>query len=168
MTAMMKNLQALWIIVYCLIISTAFSLQIFMNEEPCPLCYLQRVAMLLICSAASMNLIVGIRISHYALAIIGILLGGTVALRQILLHICPGFPVFGTPFWGLSLYTWSFLTFVGSLILIAILLTFYRKEQGEKEKLNKFQIFACVWFILIILANILSVSLQCGLGICEE
>ena len=70
--------------------------------------------MLLVCSAAAMNLIYGLRPYHYALAIFAALMGGGAAIRQILLHICPGFPTFGIPFWGLNLYTWSFVTFVCS------------------------------------------------------
>lgn len=166
LTKFVRNINALWILVYCAIITTAFDLQIFEKEVPCPLCYLQRVGMLLVCSAAAMNLICGVRTMHYSLAILGAITGSIVAIRQILLHVCYDFPKFGVPFWGLSLYTWSFLTFACSLILIAVLLAFYKKDQQMRYKLNYFQKIALGWLVLVIVGNIISVLADCGLGPC--
>ncbi|MCB1111135.1 MAG: disulfide bond formation protein B [Chlamydiales bacterium] len=167
MTSTIRNLHALWIIVYCVIITVAFGLQIFEHEEPCPLCYLQRIAMLLVCLAAAMNLVFGIRTYHYALVIVASLFGGGTAIRQILLHICPGFTQFGIPFWGLSLYTWSFLTFVGSLTATAIFLALYREDQRQKIELNLFEQIAIGWFALVVCGNIVSSLIDCGLGACR-
>lgn len=159
-----RNLNALWIIAYCAIITVAFGLQIFDNEEPCPLCYLQRIAMLLLCTLAAFNLLFGERLHHYSLAIITALIGAGIAARQISIHICPDSPHFGVPFWGLSLYTWSFFTFIGSLLLIALLIGFYGEQ--KETSLNRFQKVALVWLSLVILGNVISAFLMCGLGPC--
>lgn len=162
-------LNAVWILVYCLIITGAFGMQIFLGEVPCPLCYLQRVAMISVATAALLNLVHGVQMSHYGMAIFGSLVGGTVAFRQIALHICPAFPKFGIPFWGLSLYTWSFLTFVCSIALVGILLCLYRPSQSVKPgKLDTFGKFVAGYLVIVILGNIFSVLYECGLGICES
>jgi len=168
LTKFVRNVNALWIIIYCAIITIAFNLQVFEGEVPCPLCYLQRVGMLLICSAAAMNLLCGIRPINYSLAIFGALSGSTIAVRQILLHICYDFPKFGVPFWGLSLYTWSFLTFLGSIFVAAILVAIYKKEQQNTYQLNWFQKIALGWLTLVIIGNIISVLFDCGLGPCAD
>lgn len=161
-------LNGLLICIYCTIIATAMSLEIFKGEVPCPLCYLQRVAMISISIAALANLYYGVKTEHYGMIIFGGLVGGAVAFRQIALHICPEFPKFGIPFWGISLYTWSFLTFVASILLVAVLLCLYRSSQGARpEKWNAFTKFAAGYLFLIICGNILSVFIHCGLGMCE-
>ena len=163
-----RNIHALWIVVYCAIISAAFLMQILENEEPCPLCYLQRLGMLLICIAATMNLLLGVRVFHYGLMILAALFGGAVAIRQILLHICPTFSTFGIPFLGLSLYTWSFLTFVCSLFATSVLLLFHPLEEQAPLPLNKFHVGALVGLALVIVGNIFSVGVDCQLGLCPE
>jgi len=163
-----RNIHALWIIVYCAIISTAFIMQIVENEEPCALCYLQRVGMLLICAAVAMNLLFGLKIFHYGLIILASLFGGSVAIRQVLLHICPNFPKFGVPFLGLSLYTWSLLTFVCSLLATSILLLVHPSGEHKPMPINKFQAFALIWLALVIIGNVFSVAVDCQLGLCPD
>ncbi|GAB4232464.1 MAG: disulfide bond formation protein B [Chlamydiales bacterium] len=162
-----RLLNTLWILIYCMIITTAFGLQIFENEEPCPLCYLQRIAMISISCCAAFNLLFGVRLYHYSLAIVFSLFGATVAVRQILLHICPGFPQFGVPFWGLSLYTWSFLSFVGSLLGASLLVGFYEEEQTPLVPLSLIEKVAISWLFLIVLGNCISTLIDCGLGSCK-
>ena len=164
----LRNVHALWIMVYCLIISTAFGLQIFESEEPCPLCYLQRVAMLLVCCGALMNLVFGFKPKHHGLIVLASLFGASVSIRQILLHICPTFPKFGVPFWGYSLYTWSFLTFASSLLLVSLLLFVSKFDEENQKPLNSFQKISVVWLVLVIVGNLISVSIECGIGFCPE
>lgn len=161
-------LNILWILIYCAVIGTAIGLQIFNGEEPCPLCYIQRAAMLLVSLTALMNLHFGIREVHLGLAIIGSLFGGAVALRQIALHACPGSPTFGVPFWGLSLYTWSFLTFASSLLMCAILLLLYKPIQSEKPaEITSATKGVTLLFLLITAVNVVSSYIDCGFGPCD-
>ncbi len=161
-------LNGLWIFIYCAIITGAFGIQIFEHEQPCPLCYLQRVAMISVSTAALLNLFYGVRPIHYAFALFSSIAGGIVAFRQISLHICPSFPQFGLPFWGISLYSWSFLTFVCSIFMTAVLLCLYRPSQSiQPVRMNFFSRLAGFYLLVIVLGNIFSVLLECGLGVCE-
>lgn len=168
MVALVRNLNALLIFIYCSIIGMALYIQFAEGETPCPLCYLQRIGMLGVAISAFLNLVYGVRLYHYGLALLSSVVGGSVAVRQILLHVCPDFPKFGVPFWGLSLYTWSFLTFVAVVLYVSLLLILYRPEQSVRpERWNAFQRLSCTLLVILTATNILAVLRQCGLGLCE-
>lgn len=169
MDEIVRRLNGLWIVIYCAMISAAFGLQVFDHEVPCPLCYLQRVAMLSICASAFLNLWFGVRIFHYGMILIGSLLGAFIAGRQILLHICLGFPTFGVPFWGVSLYTWSFISFACSIFMTALLLLMYHPTQEYAAEERPFWVYAVgTYLVLIILGNVGSVFMDCGFTICKD
>ncbi len=117
-----RALNLLDLIAVCGILLVALYIQIFWGEEPCPLCLLQRVGMVGVGVGLLMNLKFGISSRHYALSLLNALFGAAVALRQITLHIIPGEPAFGSPIFGLHLYTWSFIGFVAMMLYITLLL----------------------------------------------
>lgn len=164
-----RNLNALLVVILSIVLLSAFGVQFIFHEEPCPLCMLQRLGMIGVATGALLNLRFGVQMSHYGLALLSALMGGFVALRQISLHVCPGFPEFGFPVLGLSLYTWSFIVFVCSVLMIALLLFLYNPtESGQELKpMNGWSIFALTLILLIALANIVTTYLQCGFGPCE-
>lgn len=110
----------------------AFYIQIFWREDPCPLCLLQRLGLIGIASGLVMNLRFGISSKHYAISLFSALFGIAVSIRQILLHIVPGTPMLGTPIFGLHLYTWSFVGYVGMLLYIGLLL--FISEKGQLQR----------------------------------
>jgi hypothetical protein len=118
--------------------------------------------------ALLMNLRFGIKVQHYGLAILSALMGRAVALRQISFHICPEFPPFGEPVFGLDLYVWSFFVFSCSQFAVAVLLILYGFSKngdftpvwGKGEKLA----FGAV--CLLSLANIYTSLSDCGFGPC--
>lgn len=166
MVGLQRFLNALVILIISGVILSAFGVQIFLGEEPCPLCYLQRAGMIGVAFALALNLKFGIRPQHYGLALLFTLVGGAVALRQISLHVCPQFPTFGSPVLGMSLYTWSFLVFVCSVFAIALMLLLYRRDQ-EDVPVEKWSLFAIGLIFFVTVANVLSTLLQCGFGSCE-
>ena len=107
----------IWVLVG--ILAGAFAVQFWLGEPPCPLCVMQRIAFMLV----GLGLLHTLLRTHTAgltsrsiavgqgMAIIGALLGALAASRQILLHILPGDPGFGSPVFGLHLYTWCFIAF---------------------------------------------------------
>lgn len=167
---MQKNLNALIVIILSGVLLGAFGIQFFKHEEPCPLCLLQRLGMIGVGVGASMNVRFGIQMSHYGIMLLSSIFGGTVALRQIALHVCPTFPLFGVPFWGLSLYTWSFLVFASTVLAVSLLLFLYdfKKESQDKAPLNELGSFAIWLLFLIALGNVAATYFQCGLGPCED
>lgn len=163
-----RNLNALLVVILSIVLLIAYGVQFIWHEVPCPLCMLQRLGMIGVASGALLNIWFGIRTSHYALALLSALLGGFVALRQISLHVCPGSAEFGFPVLGLSLYTWSFIVFVCSVLAIALMLFLYDPEDTRKSilPLNGWCKFAIGFIFVIALVNIVTTYMQCGLGPC--
>lgn len=167
-----RHLNALLMVILSAILWGALAIQFFWHETPCPLCLLQRLGMIGVAAGAFMNVRLGISRAHYGLSLFSALLGGFVAIRQIALHICPNSPTFGVPFWGLSLYTWSFITFVSSVAYIAIMLIVFNKNDRHRYEILKLDIWDDIAFWLIFLvtiANVIATSFQCGIfGPCAE
>ena len=165
-----RNINALIIIIISGILLSAYGVQFLWHEQPCPLCLLQRIGMISVAAAAFLNIRFGVKMSHYGLALLSALYGGFVALRQISLHVCPGFPEFGLPVLGLSLYTWSFIVFVCVVLAVALLLFLYNpdEERQAPPSLNTWSKLAYGLIITVAVANIISTLFQCGLGPCVD
>lgn len=163
-------LNEIWIIVLCGVITGAFFYEIFKRQLPCPLCLLQRLGMIATAMGPLFNLIFGIRPKHYAFAMAGAIFGGSVSIRQILLHICPGFPTFGLPVFGLELYTWAFIVAVSSLVATLLLLALYKQseEYVAPSPLRPLGYVAVIYLIAIILANTVVTFMECGVNFCPD
>lgn len=162
-------LNALHVIVLSIILCGAFAVQIFQHEEPCPLCLLQRLAMIGIACGELLNMRFGIKPLHYGVSLLSILFGAGVSLRQIALHVCPQFPTFGKPIWGLDLYAWAFLIFATSLLAIAIMLMLYDKngDTDTTPKMKRLGTIAFAFIFLVGLGNIITAFDLCGWGPCD-
>jgi len=170
MTDLQRNLNGLIVLVICGVLLSAYGVEFFWHEVPCPLCMLQRLCMISAAIGCLLNLCYGIKMPHYGLTLLSCLAGGTVALRQISLHACPGFPEFGFPVLGLSLYTWSFVVFACTVLAVSLLLFLYSPQQ-EEEQPSRFSTFGKFVFGLLFsvtLANAITTFLHCGLGPCQE
>jgi disulfide bond formation protein DsbB len=164
-----RNLNALIVLILAGTLLSAYGVQFIWREEPCPLCLLQRIGMLGVATGALMNVIFNIRMSHYAIMLLCSIFGGFVALRQVSLHVCPGFSSFGWPVLGLSLYTWSFFVFTCVVAAVGLLLFLYnpRKEYEEQPPVNALGKFALFLTLFVAAANFFTTLWQCGLGVCE-
>lgn len=117
----------LWVLAYCGVLLVAFVLQFGLGELPCPLCMLQRYCMLLsslgpfwiILQADRGRLTPQNYQQGLGLAALGALLGAVVSSRQILLHILPGDPGYGSMMLLAHLYTWALVTFFVTLLAVA-------------------------------------------------
>lgn len=170
MVNLQVSINAIIILILGCILMSAFGVQIFLKEEPCPLCLIQRLGMIGVATSLLMNIWFGIRMSHYGLGIVCSLIGGAVALRQIALHVCPGYPAFGMPIFGLNLYTWSFLIFASCILAISLLLFLY---EPKEQKLAIAQPNTLGWaafslLLFVTATNIVTTFLQCGLGPCQD
>ena len=147
------------------VLAYAFVDQLYFGELPCPLCLMQRIAFVIIGFALVLNIRCGAHAAHYGWGIIGGLLGMMVSLRQVLLHILPGDKGFGATFLELHFYTWAFLAYLGLLLGFAILLMLPNREVRSGS------IFAnalVIIFILLVVGNLISTLLECGLGPCAD
>lgn len=163
-----RFLNAVIVLILSGVLLGAFGFQFIKHEEPCPLCLLQRLGMFGVGLGALLNVRFGIKMPHYGIILLSAFFGGFVALRQISLHVCPGFPLFGIPFWGLSLYTWSFLVFASTVLAVALLLFLPKKPDSDKPALGMGEKSVILLFLLIALANAIATLFQCGLGPCVD
>ena len=159
--------NTLFMLVLMGVLASAYYQQFFKSERPCPLCIIQRLSMFGIAAGLFLNLRVKISASHYSFSTIFAIFGGAVSLRQIFLHICPNFPVFGIPVFGLELFTWAFLVFVVSIFSISILLFLIPKKQVVKN-LNWFETITALIFLLLLISNCFTTFLECSFGPCVD
>jgi len=161
-----KILNALMIITLMFIVLGSLVVQFFYHEEPCPLCLLQRLAMLSIASAALLNIYSFPRKLHYGLILMAAFFGGFVALRHIALNICSSSP-FGNPLWGLSLYTWAFFTFVCVVLAVAIfLILFDKNHRSTLMQVSTWHWVPLALLLFTALLNIYATWHRCGFNNC--
>lgn len=102
------------------ILSAAFYFQIVYQEQPCPLCLLQRAAFISIGISLLMNLRHPSNL-YWALVIISAMAGRAVSIRQILLHITD-VTGYGSKILGFHMYSWSFIGFTAAIVGAAVML----------------------------------------------
>jgi disulfide bond formation protein DsbB len=163
----LANLFGLWAI--SLVLVVVFHQQITLHELPCPLCLLQRAALIGVGLSLMANLIMGVKTKHYGLALLFALVGAAAAIRQVLLHIQPGQEGYGSPLWGLHLYTWGALIFIAVMICIGFALLLSKGIDGEKASLSTLLVkVSSVFFLALILLNAGSAFLECGVWQCVD
>ena len=152
------------------ILCVAFIWQFAFDEPPCPLCLLQRVALILAGMGFLLNMRLGPSPMHYAMSIAGALGGMFASGRQVLLHIAPGDPGYGTPLLGLHFYTWAFIAFSAIIVFCVLMLSFDRKwgDSILKKPVSVLGILIMALFFVTALANLGSTTLECGFGPCPD
>src|SRR5262245_54647466 len=90
------------VLAICGVLLGAFAVQFVQGEMPCPLCVLQRMAMML-CALGPAFILQKARegdvdteafATGYGLSVVAAVAGGGIAARQVLLHIVPPDPGF--------------------------------------------------------------------------
>jgi len=151
--------------------------QLILGEYPCPLCLLQRMAMFLVATGILMNLRFGIRQLHYGVSILGALLGASISLRQILLHIVPvagESSGYGPAVLGMHLYTWAFVIFCAAILAIALAMVLFdiddRKNGTENSvrELTRIEKVIFYGFMVLVSINVVAVFLECGIAPCPD
>lgn len=151
----------------------AYYVQFGKGEFPCPLCLLQRLAMLGVAFGAMLNIRYGLRPAHYGVSLLSAVFGACVSVRQILLHIVPGDQGYGSAVFGLHLYTWAFIVFSVTVLLISIMMLFdkqFEKNEGSEPKSRKTPLITAVFFLVVLIAisNVITTFLECGLAQCPD
>jgi disulfide bond formation protein DsbB len=166
------TLNALGLYAIALVLAAAFAAQLILNELPCPLCLLQRIQFALLAIGPILNVHFGPRPSHYAVSLLTAAAGAAFAMRQILLHIMPGDAGYGSALLGYHYYTWAFIGFAVSIVLIAAMLLFdgqFKEDATAKPiEVGAFAHVA-VWLVIALTAlNVVSTLLECGFGACAD
>ncbi len=167
-----RKCNVLFVLAVTGILLSAYGVQFGLAELPCPLCLLQRLAMLGVGAGAMLNVLYGPRPRFYGLALASALFGAIVAGRQVLLHIAPGDPGYGSPVLGMHLYTWSFVAFVGIMALTGLMLWCDGQFAGGcspvRLPLGRPATAVLALFMLVAGANVVTTMLLCGLGPCPD
>jgi disulfide bond formation protein DsbB len=166
------TINALGLYAIAFVLAAAFGAQLLLKELPCPLCLLQRIQFALLAIGPILNIRHGPRPSHYALSLLTAAAGAAFAMRQVLLHIMPGDPGYGSALLGYHYYTWAFIGFSLAIILIAAALLFDTQFKDDAAippvAAGAFARFA-VWLVIALTAlNVLSTLLECGFAACPD
>lgn len=157
-----------WMLAYCGVLLSAFAVQLIGGEFPCPLCMLQRYAMIL-STLGAMWIVMQARrgeltTRRYAqglgMGIVAAVVGAIFSTRQVLLHILPGDEGYGEPVLGLHLYTWALITFVVVILYcgIAAMLAPTAIPQAPTSGLGRAITTAVVWlFLAVVAANVVGI-----------
>ena len=165
-------LNALGLYAIAAVLAAAFAAQFLLHELPCPLCLLQRIQFAMLAIGPILNIRHGPRPSHYAVSLFAAIAGAAFATRQVLLHIMPGDPGYGSALLGFHYYTWALIGFSVAIVAIAAVLLFDRQFKSDNTPLPaKPGAFAqaAVWLaIALTAANVLSTLVECGFGACPD
>jgi disulfide bond formation protein DsbB len=144
------------------VLLVAYTDQFAGHDLPCPLCLLQRVAIVGVAFGLLLNLRYGPQPSNYGMMLLAALFGMAVAGRQVLLHVVPGTGSYGAALLGLHLYSWSFLLFAAVILGTAILLLLPRPT-SPMQPLPRELRYALAWAAIGLSAlNAVTTFLQCG------
>lgn len=155
------------------VLAGAFVSQFAAGEPPCPLCVMQRIAMMLAMLGPCVVLVRARRGGLTAeeigtgagIAILASVLGAAVSLRQVSLHILPGDPGFGAPVMGMHLYTWAFVAFACNItaagVQLAALPWFAPKAPSAVIAPRLATVTVAAVGVMLV-ANILSVIAEAG------
>lgn len=162
------------------VLAGSLFLQFGVGEQPCPLCLVQRSGMVGLALGPIMNLLWGLKPSHYAISILAALVGAAGSTRQILIHIAdPNDSGYGPAVLGWHLYTWALVTFVIAIAGISILMLFPRQFSVGDQGIIRTPGGLRRWVIAIALGIILWMTVdatiigiaelfECGLGGCPD
>lgn len=165
-------LNALGLYAIAAVLAAAFVAQFLLHELPCPLCLLQRIQFAMLAIGPILNIRHGPRPSHYAASLLAAIAGAAFAARQVLLHIMPGDPGYGSALFGFHYYTWALIGFCVAIVAIAAILLvdnqFKPDDTAPPAKAGGFA-RAAVWLVIaLIAANVVSTLVECGFGACPD
>jgi disulfide bond formation protein DsbB len=164
------SLNALGLYAIALILLVAFTAQLVLHELRCPLCLLQRIQFAMLAVGPILNIRFGLRPSPYAVSLLTAVAGAAFAARQILLHVMPGDPGYGSALLGYHYYTWAFIGFAVAIGALPAMLLFdgQFREADKPQPVGAFARTA-VWLALGLTAlNMISTLLECGFGACPD
>ena len=171
-TPVLNDLAAMgMLLVLAGILTTAMVLQYAFGEVPCPLCLLQRVAMLGVCLAILRDLRGGFSHRNMGIAVLFSVLLLVISVRQTLLDIYPrpGHAYIGSAVLGLHMPVWSTLIATALLIAFGLRLVVLGDREAGPRWPGVARIGRAVGLYVAALCaiNFVSVIVQCGFGQCH-
>lgn len=158
------------------ILTAAMTLQYVNGELPCPLCLLERVAMLGVCFGIMLNFRRGFSYQNTGFSLLFAIVLLVISVRQSLLDIYPrpGHEYIGSAIFGIHMPVWSIIIALALLTAYAIKLAIlgddeYLREADVSEfpAIRRIADILSIYVIALCLINLVSVVLQCGFGECH-
>ena len=158
------------------ILTAAMTLQYVNGELPCPLCLLERVAMLGVCFGIMLNFRRGFSYQNTGFSLLFAIALLVISVRQSLLDIYPrpGHEYIGSAIFGIHMPVWSIIIALALLIAYAIKLAILGGDEYLREAdviefpaIRRIADILSIYVIAICLINLVSVVLQCGFGECH-
>ncbi len=168
---LIRSLNILGLLGVSAVLAVAFFYQLVLGELPCPLCLLQRGALVALGLGFLLNIRFGSSPAHYGVVVVSAVIGACVSLRQVLLHIQPGDPGYGSTFLGLHFYSWALVAFAAYVIFAGVLLFLESGDRPSEVRRSPIDRLgaAAVWILLLLVAgNLASTLLECGFGSCPD
>lgn len=166
-----RLLNALGLVLVCIVLLAALFYQFWFGELPTPLCTLQLAAAVAVGLGLTLNIVFGPKPKHYAVIILSAVAGAAIAMRQTLLHIAPGSTPYGSAVLGLHLYVWAFILFALVIIGSAAMLLSDRQFVTTGPISARLRPLPLTAFLLLVaLTVILAISTfaLCGAGFCPD
>lgn len=148
---------------------TALVFQFLFYELPCPLCLLQRFGFLAIGYGCILSFKNHAKTEHNIIIIISIIFTMAVAIRQVLLHIAPHDPGYGSTFLGIHFYTWSVLLsvlLITSMDSLSVIDLSLHKTLLNIPYANHIPTICKITLIILVIINVISTYLECGFSMC--
>ena len=152
----------------------ALFVQFVGGEYPCPLCLLQRMAMMLAAMGPMYILFARESGDHhgsirarfmrgYGMSIVAAVLGLAISSRQVLLHIMPGDPGYGSPVMGWHLYTWAVVVFLVVIVVSGFTMIFSESLVPRDRGRSIATRATGMIFAIVIAVNVVSTFAESGL-----
>ena len=156
------------------VLTAALFMQYGEGELPCPLCLLQRVAMLGVCFGPLQDFRSGFSDRNLGYSLLFSVFLLVVAVRQTLLDIYPrpGHEYVGSAVLGVHMPVWSVVIAVVLITAFALKLCTIGSEDGLRAPpansvVGRLAMVISLYLIAVAMVNFGSVVVQCGLGECH-
>ena len=158
------------------ILTAAMTLQYANGELPCPLCLLERVALLGVCFGIMLNFRNAFSYQNTGFSLVFAIILLIVSVRQSLLDIYPrpGHEYIGSAIFGIHMPVWSIIIALTLLTAYAIKLAVLGGDEylraaaiEEFPMIRSLATILSLYVIALCVINLVSVVLQCGLGECH-
>lgn len=153
------------VLLYAALLIGGFAVQFGNDEYPCPLCMLERMAMILSATGAVWIIVRGRqgtslvvdRMTGLGMVILGSIVGLVITTRHVLLHIEPGDPGYGTAVMGLHLYTWGLVAFAAAILAAGVALLVDYDPSPRPVRVGGLSKALLALFFILVVANVIAV-----------
>ncbi|TXI94324.1 MAG: disulfide bond formation protein B [Neisseriales bacterium] len=156
------------IVALCTTLLIAFSYQFTVNDLPCAMCVMSRMGVYAMSFGLLANLLLSRNTKNYLLVIIAGLIQMAISLEFIVRHIVPGSGSYGSPVFGLHMYSWNFIFTVLIIIYCCIAGLISNNISNNQNKPTLILKLIIALLFLTLFANTISTFVECGIYSCPS